>query len=130
MTFLTKFMSINLTEIIFKNFQRKIISKTFQNFRHKIGHFLRFFLFWALFSLKNFFRPNFFFNSFYIPKWSKKKLFGNIFFRLIFIPILGKSEKSFYKSFLFKIEICPKTPFLLVGENDVCPKSYQNPFIS
>ena len=65
---------------------------------------------WALFSLrggsKNFFRPNSFFNSFYIPKWSQKKLLGNIIFsRWIFIPILGffylKLKKYDWKIIIF-----------------------------
>ena len=43
----------------------------------------------------------------------QKNLFENIiFFSWIFIPILGKSEKSFHNSFLFKIENFPKIPFM------------------
>ena len=69
--------------------------------------------------------------SFYIHKWFQKKLFEKFLsFGWNLIPILVKSEKSFHKSFLFEIEICPKIPFGLVGENDFCPKSYQNLFIS
>ena len=99
-----------------KNLSNPFFRPYFADFRPKIGHFLHFFRFWTLFSLrggsKKIFSPQFFFNSFYIPKWSQKKLFGNIIcFRWIFIPILGKSEKSFHKSFLFKIEKCPKIPF-------------------
>ena len=121
--------------LIKKNLNNPFFRPYFAHFRPKIGHFLHFFRFWALFSLRGgrkiFFRPNFFFNSFYIPKWSQKKLFGNIiFFRWICIPILGKSENRFISLFYLKLKNAQKYPLRLVGENGVCPKCYQKPFIS
>ena len=95
---------------------------------------MRCFLFWSLFSLgggpKIFFRPNSFFLSFYIHKWFQKNLFENFFiFGWNLIPILVKSEKSFHKSFLFKIEICPKIPFTFWRRLILCLDSYQKYFI-
>ena len=79
---------------------------------------------------KKFFRPNSFFLSFYIHKWFQKKLFENFFiFGWNLIPILVRSEKSFHKSFLFKIEICPKIPFTFWRRLILCLDSYQKYFI-
>ena len=56
-------------------------------------------------------------------------LFENIsFFRWNFLKFLVKSEKSFHKSFLFKIEICPKIPFTFGGESDQHTRIYVKNF--
>ena len=79
---------------------------------------------------KIFFASKFFFVSFYIHMWFHKKLFENFLsFGWNLIPILVKSEKSFNKSFLFKIEICPKYPLRFWVANCFRIRGNQNPFI-
>ena len=113
--------------LIKKNLSNPFFLPYFPHFRPKIGHFLHFFLFWALFSLrggsKKIFSPQFFFSTVFI--------YLTLYFFVEFLYLFLENPKNrFISLFYLKLKNAQKYPLRLVGENGVCPKTYQKPFIS
>ena len=121
--------------LIKKNLSNPFFRPYFAHFRPKIGNFLHFFRFWALFSLRGgtiiFFRPNFFSTVFIYLSGLKKSYLETLYVFVEFLYLFLENPKNrFISLFYLKLKNAQKYPLRLLGENGVCTKSYQKPFIS
>ena len=80
---------------------------------------------------KNFFRPNFFSTVFIYLSGLKKSYLETLYLFVEFLYLFLENPKNRFKSLSYlKLKNAQKYPLRLLGENGVCTKSYQKPFIS
>ena len=96
----------------------------------KLVIFLRFFLFWALFSLRGESKKIFatiFFNSFYIPKWSQKSYLEKLYFSVEFLYLYLENPKNrFLSLFYLKLKNAQNTLYVWSGKMLFFPEVIKN----
>ena len=122
--------------LIKKNLSNPFFRPYFAHFRPKIGHFFAFFSFLGpVFSergVKKIFLPPIFFSIVFIYLSGLKKSYLETLYLFVeFLYLFLENPKNrFISLYYLKLKNSQKYPLRLLGENGVCTKSYQKPFIS